>query len=186
MLRALTLKGYHVPTDPRDMLWDKSFATYYDCYFEEMISERLVYRWGLLDDITKVLVALTASGSAVSGWALWNTPDFKFVWIILAGLGAFLSITHAALNVQSKVKEWENLKKDFTSLRVKIETFRHKMEINPEFNIEQFLLSYESHRNKYSELMKRVGGDIIRTSKFQEKTQTDLDLKLANQIVQGV
>lgn len=172
-------------TDPRDTLWQKSFATYYDCYYEEMISERLVYRWGLLDDVTKVLVALTASGSAVSGWALWNTPDFKFIWILLAGLGAFLSIVHASLNVQSRVKEWENLKKDFTGLRVKLETFRHQMEINPDYELNVFMKSYEDYRNKYSDIMKRIGGDITRTSKFQEKAQDDLNLKLKDQIQEG-
>lgn len=171
--------------DPRDKLWEKSFSTYYDCYFEEMISERLVYRWGMLDDITKVLVALTASGSAISGWALWNEPEFKIVWLFLAGLGAFLSIIHASLNVQSRVKEWENLKKDFTELRVKIETFRHKMEINPQFDINEFTKQYEEQRQMFSEIMKRIGGDITRTSKFQNDTQNDLNIKLADQIQNG-
>ncbi|MBL1275487.1 MAG: hypothetical protein COB30_005325 [Ectothiorhodospiraceae bacterium] len=172
-------------TDQRDTLWDKSFVTYNDCYFEEIVSERLVYRWGILDDVTKVLVALTASGSVISGWALWNTPEFKFIWIILAGIGAFLSIVHAVLNVQSKVKEWENLKKDFTSLRIKIETFRHLMEINPQFEMNEFLIQYEDHRNKFSDIMKRIGGDITRTSGFEEKTQNDLNLKLEDQTQRG-
>lgn len=171
--------------DPRDKIWEKSFFTYYDCYFEEMISERLVYRWGVLDDVTKVLVALTASGSAISGWGLWNDPDFKYIWIIFAGLGAFLSIVHATLNVQSRVKEWENLKKDFTGLRIRIETFRHHMEIDPQFDVGEFTKQYEEQRVKFSELMKRVGGDITRTSKFQDNTQKDLNLKLAEQIQNG-
>jgi len=172
-------------SDPRDKIWEKSFTTYYDCYFEEMISERLVYRWGVLDDATKVLVALTASGSVISGWALWNDPSLKFIWIILAGLGAFLSIVHAALNVQSKVREWENLKKDLTGLRIKIETFRHTMEINPQFDIDDFTKQYEEQRTKFTELMKRIGGDITRTGRFQDKTQQALNLKLADQIQNG-
>lgn len=171
--------------DPRDTIWEKSFSTYYDCYFEEIVSERLVYRWGMLDDVTKVLVAITASGSVISGWALWNDPSFKIVWISLAGLGAFLSVIHATLNVQSKVKEWENLKKDFTGLRIKIETSRHKMEINPQFDINEYTKQYEEQRSKYSELMKRIGGDITRTTKFQTKAQNDLNLKLADQIKNG-
>jgi hypothetical protein len=171
--------------NPRDVIWEKSFSTYYSCYYEEMISERLVYRWGLFDDITKVLVALTASGSVVAGWALWNDPNLKYVWISIAGIGAVLSIVHATLNVQSKVKEWENLKKDFTNLRIKIETFRHKMEIDPQFDIEDFTKKYEDQRTKYGELIKRIGGDITRTSNFQNKTQNDLDLKLTSQIQAG-
>lgn len=173
-------------TEQRDKIWEKSFITYYDCYFEEMVSERLAYRWGMLDDVTKVLVALTASGSVISGWALWNDPNFKVIWIVMAGLGAFLSVIHATLNVQSKVKEWENLKKDFTALRIHIETSRHKMEINSEFDISEFTITFEEQRSKFSELMKRISGDIIRTKGFELKTQNALNLKLSDQIQNGV
>lgn len=168
--------------DKRDKLWDKSFETYYDCYFEEMAAENLVRKWLLLDDVTKVLVAITASGSAVSGWALWNNDEFKLVWIILAGLGAFLSILHASLNVQSRVKEWEELKKLFTVLRIKIETFRHNMEMDPDFCIEAFTNDYDKHRATYSTLMERLRGDIARTKRFEENIQVKLDLKISDQI----
>lgn len=171
--------------ESRDKIWEKSFITYYDCYFEEMISESLVYRWGVLDDVTKVLVALTASSSVVAGWALWNVDGFKSVWLILAGLAAFLSILHASLNVQSKVKEWEGLKKEFTGLRIDIETFRHKMEINPEFDVEKFTKEFESQRSTFSNLMKRLNGDIARTKGFELKTQNKLNVRLSDQIQNG-
>lgn len=171
--------------ESRDKVWEKSFITYYDCYFEEMISERLVYRWGILDDITKVLVAVTASGSVVAGWALWNSEGFKIAWLVLAGLAAFLSIVHATLNVQSKVKEWEGLKKEFTGLRINIETFRHKMEIDPEFDVEKYTKEFESQRSKFSDLMKRLNGDIARTKKFEKKVQEALNLMLSDQIQNG-
>lgn len=171
--------------ESRDKVWEKSFVTYYDCYFEEMISESLVYRWGVLDDITKVLVALTASSSVVAGWTLWNVDGFKIVWLILAGFAAFLSIIHATLNVQSKVKEWEGLKKEFTELRINIETFRHKMEIDPEFDIEEFTQEFESQRSKFAGLMKRLNGDITRTKGFELKIQGKLNLRLSDQIQNG-
>ena len=169
--------------DKRDRLWEKSFETYYDCYFEELAAENLVRRWLFLDDITKALVALTASGSAVSGWALWSNEEFKLIWVGLAGLGAFLSILHASLNVQSRVKEWEDLKKLFTSLRINIETFRHNIEIDPQFCIETFMGDYNFHRLEYSALMARLRGDIARTKRFEESMQDKLNIKISDQII---
>jgi len=39
--------------DPRDQMWEVCFDTYYECYFEEMVADHLLYRWCLLDDINK-------------------------------------------------------------------------------------------------------------------------------------
>ncbi len=114
----------------RSHLWGQSFESYYQCYFEEMVAEKLGARWLFLDNLTKLFVAATASGSAISGWALWGMPNFRFVWVLVAGSGALFSVIHAALGVQSKVKEWESSRKDFTSLRFDIETFRQKIAID--------------------------------------------------------
>ena len=104
--------------DTRDKLWELVFETFYDSYYEEIVADKLVYRWQLFDQISKVLIALTASGSAVSGWALWNQPAFRNIWVTLAGLGAVLSIIHAALSVSSRLKEWRDVKTSFVVLRI--------------------------------------------------------------------
>jgi hypothetical protein len=51
--------------DPRDELWNAAFNTYYDAYYEEIAADKMISRWQILDELTKVLVALTASGSAM-------------------------------------------------------------------------------------------------------------------------
>ena len=55
--------------DARDEVWNAAYDTYYSTYFEEMVCDVLLDRWQWLDEVTKVLVALTATGSAVTGWA---------------------------------------------------------------------------------------------------------------------
>ena len=76
--------------DPRDELWNASYETYYDAYYGEITADKVTTRWLKFDNFTKILVSLTASGSAISGWVLWNDPNFKYIWFALAGFGAFL------------------------------------------------------------------------------------------------
>jgi hypothetical protein len=58
--------GTSMSFDQRDKIWETSFDTYYNCYFEEMVADVLLYRWSLVDDVNKWLIAISASGSAVS------------------------------------------------------------------------------------------------------------------------
>ena len=168
--------------DQRGVMWEKSFDTYYQCYFEELVADSLVYRWLILDDVTKVLVALTASGSAIAGWSLWSSDDFKWLWALLAGFGALLSVIHASLGVPSRVKQWEGLKRTFAKLRIEIETFRQRMAINPNFELDAFVKEYSLYRKRYGEAMQQLQGDIVRTRRFEEKIQDNLNEQIADQI----
>lgn len=149
--------------DPRDAIWNKTFETYYESYFYELVADKLVDRWQLTDDVTKVLVAITASGSAISGWALWQDPGVKWLWAIVAGIGAVLAIVHAALGVPNRIKDWEDIKRSFVSLRVNLETFRHRMEIDPNFPVDGFTNDYAIFRKQFGELVPRQKNDILRT-----------------------
>ncbi|EXI85603.1 MAG: hypothetical protein AW11_03431 [Candidatus Accumulibacter regalis] len=164
--------------DPRDVIWHKVFETYYQAYFFEELADRLVDRWMLTDEVTKVVVALTATGSAMSGWTLWQDPNFKFLWAAFAGIASVISIIHAALAVPGKVKDWEDLKRSFVTIRIKIETFRHRMEIDPLFDIDTFTREYGLLRKEFGELIQRQKNDILKTHRLRVKTQRDLNSKL--------
>jgi hypothetical protein len=168
--------------DPRDIIWNSTFDTYYDCYFEEMVADKLLYRWCLLDDINKWLIALTASGSAVSGWALWDKPELNLIWIILSSLSAFLAITHSSLGVQQKIKSWEVSKKAFVDLRIEFEWLRQDISIHPDFDIPEVEQRLNSLRQRYSENMSRLSPDTLRTRKLDSSIQTKLNDTIANQI----
>lgn len=164
--------------DPRDVIWEKIFDVYYDSYWVEILSDDVIGFWQRTDDITKVLVALTVSSSAISGWALWNQPGFKYVWAILAGISAVLSITHAALGVAGKVRDWTETKRQFTSLRLDVESIRDLMEINPDFSIEDFKNQHKEFKKRYGELYPRIQSDIILTKNRKVKCQNDLNVRL--------
>ncbi len=64
-------------TDQRDILWSSTYETYYDTYYAEILLEALIKKWMKLDVTTKIIVSITASGSAIVGWSLWHNPDYK-------------------------------------------------------------------------------------------------------------
>ena len=164
--------------EQRDRLWESVFDTYYDTYFEEIVADYVSNRWMLVDSTTKVLVAITGSGSAISGWALWNTPGFKFIWIILAGLGAILAIANTALGVPGRLNEWIESKQVFTSLRIDLETLRYLMKINPDFSTKDFTNRFIEHRQRFSDASQKVKNDLCKTSRLKNKAQRELDVRI--------
>lgn len=164
----------------RDIIWDKIFEVYYDSYWVEILSDKLINVWQKVDDTNKVLVAITASGSVISGWALWENPALKYVWIILAGFAALLSIVHASLSVANRIKDWTEIKRQFSLLRIDLEMQRAKMEINSEFDENEFESIYVIAKKKYAEHYANIRNDILKTRRFQVNAQNDLNKRISN------
>jgi hypothetical protein len=173
-----------VAIDPRDQLWEATFETYYDTYFHELLEDTLINRWQRFDEATKVLVALTASGSAVSGWALWTNPGFKTIWTVLAGIAAVLAIVHATLGVPARLKDHGEIKRLFASLRTDLETFRYRMRIDPNFPIAEFTEQFMDHRTRFSNGVQLLKSDILRTNRLADRVRDQLNLQLADEIIQ--
>jgi hypothetical protein len=168
--------------DQRDTLWDISFDTYYDSYHEELLANKLLYRWQLFDQICKVITAVTASGSAIAGWALWSRPGWEYVWLTVAGAGALFSILHAALGVSSYLKEWTDVKIVFLRLRTDLETFRIRMRLDPKFTIDDYTKEYEQYRKRYAEGLNIVKVDFLRTRRLELRAMDELDIILIAEI----
>lgn len=169
--------------DHRDTLWEQSFEVYYDAYFEEILSQVLVHRWSIVDMAVKVLVMLTASGSAVAGWALWHEVEYRTIWAILSGSAAVLAIVHAALSVPSLLQEHVRSNKEFFLLRNEIEIFRNGLNLNPDFDLESATNKLEALKRKYGELSALIPNDFLATNRVSHNAQDALDEKIANQIV---
>jgi hypothetical protein len=169
-------------SDPRDRLWEATFETYYDAYYEEILASDLIDRWQIVDDAAKVMVALTASGSAVSGWALWSQPGFRWLWAVVAGGGAVVAILHATLGVAARIKDWSDIAGIFTTLRTDLETFRYRMEIGPDFSVEKFTSAFEGFRKRFSEAAPRLKNDILLTRGLQNRAQDKLNERLRDKI----
>lgn len=171
--------------DARDELWQKAFETDYDTYYEELLSAATLRRWIWVDTITKILVATTATGSAITGWALWSQPGFRETWLIVAGIAAILSIIHTTLGVAERVRLWENVGGAFFELRVQMEDFRIRMSIDPEFPIDAFLKHFEVLRRRYIETVEKSRDDILHTSCLKRSCQKDVNTRLSGEILEG-
>ena len=167
----------------RDQLWQIASKTFYGCYFAELVVSRLSRQWLIVDELARVVIALTATGSAVYGWALWNNPQFKIFWSIIAGFSAVLAILHSSLKVSERLKELNNTQQYFTGLRIDLETFRDQMKLNPNFSIEKFNQDFLTLRKRYSEGSQRAPNDIIPTRRIRNHVQAELNTLLRNELI---
>jgi hypothetical protein len=147
--------------DIRDKLWEAAFRVYYDVYYSEMLANKLVTRWQLVDEVTRVLVAITASTSAVSGWALWEKPNFKTIWALIAGFSAVLALVHTALSVPRKLKDWIDVGSQFLKLRLEFESLRDQMRSDAKFDINTTKAGIEGYRHRYGEIKAREPHDLL-------------------------
>ena len=170
--------------DPRDQIWNATYETYYAAFYEEVVSDSLIQKWQLLDETTKILVAFTASGSAVSGWALWNQEGFKYVWASLAGISAVLALAHTALDVAGRLRDHGDTRKFFSALRIDMETFRYRMQVDPEFPVEKFTELLVEYRRRYGEGNDRLRADIMLTDRVRDRCQSELNHRLGSSVIQ--
>lgn len=165
-------------TDPRDELWDAAFDTYYDAHFSELVEEALMGRWLALDHATRIAVGLTASGSAIAGWALWQNPALTWLWPVLTGFSAVLALVSETFGVKHRLRDCSTCMRAFSSLRIELETFRYRMKIDSQFSISVFEREFVAFRKRYMEECSRTKDDIFRTRNLQVKCQADLDKRL--------
>lgn len=168
--------------DPRDELWVASFDTLYDATYGQVVADKLIDRWQGIDETTRALVALTASGSAVSGWVLWSKPQFQIAWLMLSGIAAVLAILHASVAVPGHIKDHAEDKRRFLSLMADLETFRYEMRINPVFDIAAFSTRFIEFRKRYSDTAQLVKNDIILTKRMAKAAQLDVNSYLTSEI----
>jgi hypothetical protein len=160
--------------------WKPSFDTLYDACFYEFASEFIIRRWSHVHVVTAVLAAVTTSGSAISGWALWSRPEGKLVWASIAGLATFLSIIHGVLGVPSKIKEEEQRRQDFSALRVDLESFRHSLSLN--CDIGEATKAFEQLRQRLSVCVSKTTPDIAFTTRARKCVQEKVNDKLRKYI----
>ena len=164
----------------RDQLWRVSVETFYRVYYAESLTNSLIKSWQRWDEIAKCAIAITATTSAVSGWALWSLPKFRIAWAIFAGLGAVCAILHPTLKVPDRLKDLISDVQYLKGLRINLETFRYKMEVDPNFVIEEFNDEFFRYRDQYSEGSKRLKNDILLTKRRTTKVQEELNAELQN------
>lgn len=162
----------------RDEVWNATWDTFYDSYYHVILFEKLSKRWQTVDFVTKLLVAITTSSSAIAGWSLWNDDDFKIIWIILAGLASFISIVHTILNVNEKVKKYSDLSNKMSLIKHDFESLQNEMKIYPDFNVDSFFTKLEILRDKYINTLENHSIDFLTTDKIRNESQDKLNIAL--------
>ncbi len=169
-------------TDLRDLVWSSTHYLWYDSKYNTELASRMVDRLKLIDDVTKVLVALTATGSAVAGWRVWQSGGLAFVWAMLAGAAAVLSIVHSSLGIPARLKDWLETKNAFLGLRVSALALRATMEHHPDFDPDAAERALESLRLKFGEYEAKIPSDFFATSGLKLTCQNSVDSDIAGRM----
>lgn len=160
---------------PLDRLFKETFATYYDAHFYEIEAEMLAQKWQRVDEVVKVIVAVTASGSAVASWAIWQQPGLGLLWAILSGVAALAAIVHATLGVPGRLKEWIEIRGFFLVLRNDLQILRLRMRSSPNLPIETIQADYEALRKRFAEGEAKMKSDILLGDRLRLAAQQQLD-----------
>jgi hypothetical protein len=75
-----------------DALRKVVFRVFYDTYLQELYADELLNFWNRVNAVITALVAVTATGSAIAGWALWSTAGGKITWVFVSGTAAVAAL----------------------------------------------------------------------------------------------
>ena len=168
-------------SDRKDRLWNESYETFYQCYFEELLAGALLSRWSLFDAGVRTLVALTSSGSVVAGWSLWQSEDLRWIWFTIAGVSAVLATVHTTLNIPDLTKTLGERRTTYCRLRTYLESFRLKLSMNPEFEFDPAVYEYSKLRAEYGSLLEKTEGVLLQTRDLELRIQDELNVRLGIQ-----
>jgi cell shape-determining protein MreC len=156
----------------RNAVWN----TYYDSYFQELMCGELGKRYAKFDLAVSLLVASTASGSTIAGLSLWSTPQGKPVWLVIAVTSSIAAFLHSFLHASNKVKTLADLRREFLTLRVKLETLRQNLRIQS--SLDEQRTQFDKLRDRYTTLVSGAPSDLIATNSIRARVQRSLNAEL--------
>jgi hypothetical protein len=173
--RAVKKQVATAASNNRSFYWKNIWPIYYDSYFNERLAEALVQRWKRFDTAANALVSLTASGSAVAGWALWGTASGKAVWAMIAGFAALVSVLHSSMRATTRLKEQEQVRQNFCALRLDADNFRTGLALGVSDETQK---KFEQLTRRFATYRKDGSSDISETRRFRIKIQRQLNRTL--------
>ena len=159
-------------------LWDNLHQTHYLAFFDELYAESTVRSWRAFDTGSRFMQLLTASGSAIAGWALWKQDGYKELWIYLAGASAIIALVHTVLNVSEKVKEDTQVYCEFKKLRLQLELLKSKMQIKLYDSLSEYKRDYFAILDQFGTASALKKPDSFLFKNRPEKIQAELNKKL--------
>jgi hypothetical protein len=97
-------------------------------------------------------------------------------------VSAIVAILHATLAVPPRIKDWTDISHVFATLRTDLETFRYRMETNPQFPPDEYINTFEEFRKRLANEVARRKNDILLTSRLENKAQDRVNERLRDKI----
>src|SRR5689334_23321260 len=94
-------------------------AKYYGVQLERL------QRWNLFLEAS---VAVTASGSAVAGWSLWQSSVGKPLWSLVAALAAICAIVKPLLRTSERIRQYQEVLSGYRILDVDLQSIERLLE----------------------------------------------------------
>src|SRR5476649_2650274 len=121
--------------DPRDAIWNEAHQLLYNTSYTEELEAALLARWTWLDSVTKIAVAISSGGAALTGLVFWKNADYTFLWPLFTSGSALLAIVSKQLSVAENIKDHATSAVELSALTVDIGTFVVRMKVNSNFQI---------------------------------------------------
>jgi hypothetical protein len=147
------------------------------CIFRRLLCDTFLTWWTRFDDFSRVAIAVSASTSAIAGWALWKEPTFKTAWAVIAGFGVLVAIIHTALGVTYRLRDLSDCRNKLLRLRLDMQTYRMRMVIDPEFSTAQFEAELLRFRERWANECQRRA-DLLETKWLKKRVQDYLDIQI--------
>lgn len=161
--------------DPRDAIWNEAHHLQYNVSYTEDLETALLARWVWLDSITKITVAISSGGAALTGLVFWKNSDYTFLWPLFTSVSALLAIVSKELSVAQRLKVHATSVSTLASLRADIDSLIIRMKINAGFSIADFEEKLLALRERYKIDVAEFPYDLLLTERLRVKTQQKLD-----------
>src|SRR5580698_3750073 len=141
--------------------WNARYIAFYTAYYQELLAELVIARWEGIDLFISLLVAITASGSTISGLTLWNLQPWKWVWITLSVTASVAAIFKTVARVGEHLKRQAEYRRDFSLLRSKLQFILYKM--TSDGDSQALESEFVALNGKLEELKSKLDPDIAAT-----------------------
>lgn len=156
-------------------LWKEIFDKYYDVSYQELLVDRLVSRWAHIDIFFRFLIAATASGSAISGWAVWSNPELKIVWSVISSIAALSSLLYGVIPISQLIKEGTKSHSEFNALRVQFDQMILDFKMDQGGNLDKHRKELAKLTGSAANLWQKAPRFPFISEKMKIKSQKDLN-----------
>ena len=99
----------------------------------------------------EIIIALGATVTGVSGWALWETDAGLILWPIIASVSALIAVIKPMLNFSKKIEKYSKMYAGYADIYYKIRTLKEFIESRQAITEEDYN-TYNEIPNLFKEL----------------------------------